>query len=124
MINLDMKCAEYAQIMINEKMGTIATSKTKESTIQKALGVLFENGPYAMFIFCESKKGKKDKEGFAGVNQGVNDLFGHEDIKIGSGGTLGDKLKSIADNLDMLLFARDLMERTLTYARYHAKAQD
>ena len=120
MINLDMKCADFAQKMIDQEMGAGVSGKVKENTIQKALGVLFENGPYAMFIFCKSKK---DKEGFAGVNSGINKLFKDTDISIGTGSTLGDKLASIANDLDKLLFARDLMERTLTYARYHAKAQ-
>lgn len=113
MVNLDMKCAKSGRELIRDLSGQSA--EKEENVVQKALGVLLENGPYAMYLFCKSKK-------YYAVNKCINNLFKEDAIQLGAGNELEERLESIADDLETLLFARDLMERTLTYARYHAKA--
>ena len=112
MINIDMKCAGYAREMVEA-----LNSKDSENIIQKALGVLLENGPYAMYIYCASKK-------YNDVNNAIQKLLTDIQINLSSKTGLKEVLTEIADNLDMLLFSKDLIERTLTYARYHAKAEN
>ena len=114
MINLDMKCAKAGRDMIDKGL-TGKKSSEQENIVQKSLGVLLENGPYAMYIFCKSKD-------YSGVNKYMQALFSDEDIQLGESGPLDRRLESIANDLETLLFAKNLMERILTYARYHAKA--
>ena len=112
---LDMKCAEYGNIIANIKNNT-------ETLITKSLGVLQEDGVYAFFLYLASQKKeyatniiKKAYELLKEVGQ-LKDIFQNE----------GDALKAVREKLsgklDELLFAKELLERTLVYARYHAKA--
>jgi hypothetical protein len=107
---LDMKCAEYG-----EKIGR----EVSEDLLRKSLGVLQEDGVYAFFLWCKSKEEKIKENAFAFLKEDgvLNHLFTGEET---------DQLKAIRDkfkdNLDALLFAKELLERTLVYARYHAKA--
>jgi len=68
-------------------------SDNNETIINKSLGVLQEDGVYAFFLYLESR-GNKEK-------------------KVTS---------KVTKNLDHLLFTKNMLERTLVYARYHAKA--
>ncbi len=52
MINLDYLCAKTGQEIGGE---------TDRSILQKALGVLHEDGIYAMFLWLEEKETKKEK---------------------------------------------------------------
>ena len=54
MTNLDLLCMETAQAIVSGK----GTGKEKEGLATKALGVLMENGPYAMVLFLDPKKGQ------------------------------------------------------------------
>lgn len=113
MENLDLKCAQLA-----EKLAEGA-KKDREKLLTDGLGVLQEQGLYAFFLFLEtSKRGEPQKvrrecETFL-RNQGLL-----EDVQ----GDLFRGLQSLADRLDDLLFARDLLMQALVYARYHAKAR-
>lgn len=106
---LDMKCAEYGG-----KIG----ANVDETLITRALGVLQEDGVYAFFLWCASKAGGIKEKAFAFLQEDgiLKHLFDGEI----------DQLKAIreklSDKLDELLFAKELLERTLVYARYHAKA--
>lgn len=109
--NLDLVCAEYGD-KIAKKIGN-------EVPIMKSLGVLQEDGVYAFFLYCQSK-GEKDIGsecyGFLKDDRILKTLFNDSN----------DLLKAVRevfkDKLNQLLFAKELLERTLIYARYHAKA--
>lgn len=132
---LDMKCAEWGS-----KIGATAD----ETTITKALGVLQEDGVYAFFIYLCSKGDaknltisdetfrflkerrifdneepiKKYKEYSATPNKETK----KEKLRLYMN-TLTDVIRTdLANDLDKLLFAKELLERALVYARYHAKA--
>jgi hypothetical protein len=54
MLNLDYLCVKYGQQMPRDK--------SSENTIRTALGVLKEDGVYAMFLWLETKnKGIREK---------------------------------------------------------------
>lgn len=112
---LDMKCAkcgsDIASIPGND-----------ETLITKALGILQEDGVYAFFLYLASRKKDpsntiKDKV-FNFLKQ--DEILGH--IFDPGKDTLSAIRDDLSDKLDELLFAKELLERTLVYARYHAKA--
>jgi len=115
MINLDYLCIKYGQQM--------AKGKDSENTIRKALGVLQEDGVYAMFLWLETK----NKE----IRTKITPLLKEDIIKkyllngsqIFPEDFMGfcEKLKDIAKDIDKLLFMKKILERTLIYSLYHAK---
>jgi hypothetical protein len=120
--NLDLECATCAQ--------EIAEVVGEENTIGKALGVLQENGVYAFYLYLlalEKKSKYKDKSRSI-INQSTKLLRGsgliansEVDMTIRADNVKG-LLTPLAERLDQLFFAKQLLERTLVYARYHAKA--
>ncbi|ODS37862.1 MAG: hypothetical protein A7315_03520 [Candidatus Altiarchaeales archaeon WOR_SM1_79] len=113
--NLDYLCAEKGQ--------EIPKSKDDETIIQKALGVLQEDGVYAFVIFLESKKEDKTAKK---ILEKIAELFSDENIKLTDNATkenIREKILELTKNIDNIFFAKDIIERTLIYARYHAKAK-
>ncbi len=111
---IDMKCAKAGN--------SIAEIAKDETLITKALGVLQEDGVYAFFLYLVSLK--KDVAGH--ISQKAFDLL-RDDAILGNelrGQTEPMKavLEKLADDLGRLVFVKGLLERTLVYARYHAKA--
>lgn len=100
--------------------------------IDKALGVLANDGVYAYYVFCLSKD-KKDKG-----DKPCKKIFIDEPVATLKSFLLSDKYGNIGNNeadykeekffeklsgnLPDLLFFKDALERALIYARYHAKA--
>jgi hypothetical protein len=112
MINLDIKCAEWAEII---------SAKADDTAITTALSVLEEQGLYAFFLFLESKKYhdlSRECKTFLQNTPDKSDPFlknsREDDFK---------NLRDLTEKLDRLLWARDLLIQTLIYARYHAKAK-
>lgn len=124
MDNLDYLCMEYGQ--------KVPEKKEDESLITKALGVLQENGPYAMFLFLREKKNKNTTKEFAG--KCLNSLIGllnDNEIKGFFGSAPSNKqppekisewLIGISKDIDKLFFLKKILEQTLVYARYYSKA--
>jgi len=126
MLNLDYRCMEYGQ-----KIGKISDSKL-ENNLRKALGVLQEDGVYAMFLWLEKNAGSVRKE--------LVEFFNKEDkkTKVKLSNYFLDSNKSFSQNfdefcrnlqevaidIDKLLFMKKLLERILTYALYHAKSKE
>ena len=110
--NLDLKCAECGS--------KIPQSNKDETLITKSLGVLQEDGVYAFFLYLASR-GEKEL-----AKRIIEQTFSLLKNQITSIKDAGEPLSAIreklADNLDSLLLAKQLLERTLVYARYHAKA--
>lgn len=123
MINLDYVCIDIGQKIIND------TDKKKikdtQNNIRKALGVLQEDGVYAMFLWFEDKDREKK------IRENLTELLNKENIKkylLNNSDKFPEnftefceKLKVIAQDIDKLLFMKKVLERTLTYALYHAK---
>lgn len=131
MINLDYYCMKYGQKISNIQEGQ-ETKKQKEhlNNIRKALGVLKEDGVYAMFLWLEHKdKGDIRKNGFLPLlndEDDIKELFIDKNDSFSSDfESMCSKIQEIAKekNLDKLLLFKKLLERTLTYALYHTKVR-
>lgn len=117
MLNLDYICMECAQ-KIN-----INSNKNLANNLKKALGILQEDGVYAMFLWLEENE--------ESIRKGLTDLLNKSEIKkifLADSSNFPDdfkqfceKLREIAKDIDKLLFMKKLIERTLIYSLYHAK---
>ena len=123
MPNLDYKCMEYGQ-----RISKISDS----NNLRKALGVLQEDGVYAMFLWLEKNANI--------VRDKLITLLNEEDekthIKLSRYFLKDNKdfrqdfddfcedLQEVAKDIDKLLFMKKLLERTLIYALYHTKVGD
>ena len=132
MLNLDYRCMECAQKIVNSiDKGDSKKMKELENNLRKALGVLQEDGVYAMFLWLEKNASDVRKE--------LVEFFNKEDKKtkvklsnyfLDSNKSFSQNfdefcrnLQEVAINIDKLLFMKKLLERTLTYALYHARAK-
>ncbi len=122
MINLDYLCAKTGQEIGGE---------TDRSILQKALGVLHEDGIYAMFLWLEEKETKKEKYK---VRKKLTCMLNEDKIRnhlFSDSSTFSEdfkefcaKLIEVAKDIDKLFFLKMMLERTLTYALYHAKIKE
>ena len=134
-LNLDKLAAERAQAMVAQAKDGIQGVKKPVDTLErlatKTLGVLQEQGVYAMMLFLFSRS--SDEAEIAPLIR--TQLFAalkplppfRDDADIpGRDSNAQIALKFYTDkvlkDLDTLLLVRDLYEQTLIYARYGAKA--
>lgn len=132
-INLDQRAAHYAQEMVSQAV-QVKDAKAAENLITKTLGVLQEQGVYAMILFLFSRSGDECK--IAPTlreplylltkelppyqnNGGLAEFDGETEAK----NVLAFYEQSVCGNLDNLLLVKELYEQTLIYARYGAKAE-
>lgn len=116
MENLDLRCAEFGKQLADLK-------GLEEKLVTEALSVLEEQGVYAFFLFLKARgkdAGSKVSERCAGFLKKTPESSpllknGHDDLFVG--------IRDLAKSLDDLLFARDLLHRSLVYARYHLKVR-
>lgn len=129
MINLDYLCMKYGH-EIAECKGK--KKSDKENLVTKALGVLQENGPYAMFLYLEGAS-KNDIAGYC--KKILLNLFRKEQQLadcIKSEATIPPKddkfpnimawLRKVSADVDSLFFIKKIYQQVLIYARYHIKA--
>ena len=122
---LDMTCAKCGYEIAME------CGDKEETLFRNALGVLKEDGLYAFFLFLHVKEkdgGKeKNRERAPTVYDRLFDFLKRQpslqDLQVHA-----DPLKAIRDNLsnnlNSLLFAKDLLERVMVYALYHVRAKE
>lgn len=131
MINLDYMCMEHAQKIVN----SVETSDSKniknlERNLRKALGVLKEDGVYAMFLWLESKDKNNIRTNLTSfLNCDHNSIKIYEYL-LGKGEKFRtefngfcEDLKTVAEDIDKLLFMKRILERTLVYSLYHVKVK-
>ena len=110
-----------------EKINKIENEKLKKkllSNIEKSLGVLTNDGVYAYYVFCKAQD-KNNKNNFQKIfiELPIDKL--RELITFRSNNPKEapeNFFQNLSNNLSNLLFFRQLLERALIYARYHAKA--
>lgn len=130
--NLDRICAQFGFQMAYRVNEAFNKSSDTENLITKSLGVLQEDGVYAFFLYLASKvkEGKDEKPSKAAralANEGAG-LLANNPFALLKPGDYKQAMEQIreqnglADHLDSLLLAKRLLELTLIYARYHAKA--
>jgi len=122
MTNLDKICAEFAQRIADELSKSFNNNPKKaEILINKALGVLQEQGLYAFVLFCMSR-GKDEKDGAEKLKTLTGELL-KDELKLIGNGYILNEIINLSANLDSLMLAIQVLEKTLIYARYHAKAR-
>lgn len=109
--NLDIECAELGRDLAN-------IEGMEEKVLNEALAVLEEQGVYAMVLYIQARHGEIakqfKKQCVARLRKVFGDTFPQEAL---------EAAKQLADDLDNLLFARDLLRNALSYARYHVKTK-
>ena len=120
--NLDQLCAQHGYQIAKEVHSKIG-KKNAENLITKSLGILQEDGVYAFFLFQISRS-EREKEGARTLKDQATVLFRLAGIKgfQESKDPLEAVRNELANDLDQLLLAKRLLEQSLIYARYHAKA--
>ncbi|GEM_PF-1785044 len=122
MENLDRACAELGQKLSEHK-------EVDERLLADALSVLEGHGVYAAFLFLEARGepfGKKlvqEMAEFLRKTPKSAPILGSDSSKSSENRDVFAELRELADDLDQLLFAHQLLVRALTYALYHAKAR-
>jgi len=121
---LDLKCASYGEEIIR-RINKPAEKNKIMSMVNRALGVLMEDGLYAFALYTKSEMGNNRAEELTAkyLYEKTHALLKDRDISLI---TNTDYLLAIrgelGNSVDKLLLAKELVERTLVYARYHAKA--
>jgi hypothetical protein len=128
MLNLEPLAALAANRMVLPR--DTRACKTSENTITKALAVLAEQGVYAFGLFLATRK--NDESDAANlIHEQIRQLLRDTDLYRGTEPDKPSYYRGItaqigqeppAAALRRLLLTKQLMETTLTYARYHAKA--
>ncbi|PIE31969.1 hypothetical protein CSA56_16860 [candidate division KSB3 bacterium] len=132
--NLDRIAASCSQAIVNEAKTITETKNDLENVITKALGVLQENGVYAMTLFLLSRSEKERRVTRNVVLKHLIELLFRSDIRHvlkaqASKPNLAEQesvlpfvADEICDELDRLLLVKSLYEQVLIYSRYGAKA--
>jgi CRISPR/Cas system CMR-associated protein Cmr5 small subunit len=124
MENLDRLCAEYGHKFADEVSKTENfDAKKAETLITKALGVLQEQGLYAFALFCVSR-GTAERAAAEKLKDIATELL-KDKLALISGNDLLEKIRredGLASKLDDFMLTIQVLEKSLIYARYHAKA--
>jgi hypothetical protein len=122
-MNLDQLCAEYGyNIAEKVRKSDDFNAKKAEVLITKALGVLQEQGLYAFTLFCKSRP-SGEKAGAQEIETLAKDLL--KELGLINDGDFLDELRrenGLLTRLDDLMLAVQVLEKSLIYARFHAKA--
>lgn len=128
--NLDYLCARGGQEIVEGGKKQVNKARDVENPIQKSLGVLQEDGIYAFYIYLASEGAFKGNNVENTIKYNTWELLSHSNLNLGlSGDNEKDKdqffkelQKFLSKDLDEVFLAKELLEKTMTYARYHAKA--
>lgn len=123
MENLDKLCAEYGSKFAEQVSQALGKPKDAETLLTKALGVLQEQGLYSFALFCESR-GSADRVGAKKISHLAKELLKDKLQLMGDGDFLEEIRKNggLAARLEDLMLAIQVLEKSLIYARFHAKA--
>lgn len=128
--NLDSRINEYSYKMVKE----LNDRKVNLGEIDKALGVLCNDGVYGYYVYCKSKSNGKSDEKIKSpmFSQFISNIVKEFDDIVYSGRELKSfkslyeydgYFSNLSTDIHKLLFFKDILEKILTYARYHAKAE-
>ncbi len=97
-----------------------------ENDINKLLGVLANDGVYAMWVYAISKFGEEKTKRFINKISNLSKYIGHEIRKDDEASEkwstqVSNDMIEISKDLNKLLLLKQILERTLIYARYYAK---
>ena len=111
------KMANNLDAMINKiSFDIVSQNIVDENQINKMLGVLANDGVYAWWVYIKSKKDINEKRLMDTIKSILNFMPNQVDDNY-------DKyFENLSQNLSNLLFSKEILEKILIYARYHAKA--
>ena len=109
--NLEHTLSKLGFDIVNEKI-------LGKNEIDKLLGVLSNDGVYAMWVYAKAEKNIKENN----LMDKFDYLFKIVNFTGESNKNWEKFFQTITENLFNLLFLKDLLEKVLIYARYHAKA--
>lgn len=112
--NLDIRCAEVGRELAN-------INDMEEKILSDALAVLEEQGLYAMFLYVKARYKGVASDFQRHCKTLLQEVFNE---RISTSADVLEVVKRLAENLDDLLFARDLLRGALSYARCHLKAKE
>ncbi len=93
-----------------------------ETIVNKALGILIEDGLFAYAIWLKSR-GDKERKYTKTIENKSLELLKNKNINLTNKNDLMTAiLDDISTNIQKTLLARQLLEKMLIYARYRAKA--
>jgi len=115
--NLDLACAKVGKTIAERP------SKDLEKLVTNALAVLEEQGIYALFLFLKARGGNEAPNVTQKLSEFLKKTPQQAPLLSSNTDDVFTSLQEIADDLDRLLLARDLVRQVLVYARYHARVQ-
>ena len=118
--NFDYLCAKYGQEILEYERDK--NSKNDETVIQKSLGVLQEDGLFAFILFLKALKDKSELIRSSILKKTAELLNETKLTENADEKNIQEKILEITENMDDMFLAKDLIEKTLVYARYRAKA--
>ncbi len=130
MYNLEPMAALAAEQMLAGHADE-ANAKNTENLITKALLVLSEQGIYAFGLFLATRHRPQDRQAAEAVHRALAQLLVNTGLATHPANAIPSYYKRITEQtreensvaaLQRLLLTKQLMETTLTYGRYHAKA--
>ncbi len=128
MKNLDLIAAKAAQDIIKRTQEQEAKASDVDNLITKSLGVLQENGVYAVLLYLYSRSNSTEKPIAESTRFKLISLISELGLRVPEQLGASVALKFLTDNvcndLDRLLLVKQLWEQTLIYARYGAKARN
>ncbi|EIW00997.1 hypothetical protein [Thermoanaerobacter siderophilus] len=117
--NLDAELNRLGFDIVNSSQG----NKEILRFIDKALGVLSNDGVYAYYVFCLSKDKKDDKKySEIFIKKPMESLKPFLQSKYNEIDNEETFFQELSKDIYELLFFKESLEKALIYARYHAKA--
>ncbi len=124
--NLDSLINNFSYEMVQEMIKDENNKERFLNIIEKALGVLANNGVYAYYVYCKSLVKKENRDNLEQdqifktyVANVVKKFQGY--VKPNFTGNYDVFFSNLSEDIHDLLFFKDMLEQILTYARYHAK---
>ncbi len=123
--NLDRLCAEYGYNIANRVYKVM--SDKAEGHINKSLGILQEDGVYAFFLYQKKEEDNNELSELPNnmLTKATLEPFGkmeEVDPLEAIRGNREKNIKGLSEDLDSLILAKNLLEKTLIYAKYHVQA--
>ena len=115
--NIDALISEISYKLIEKILDSENKTKLK-NLIDKSLGVLSNNGVYAYYVYIISQKSKEAEEIFLDIFEDIFKMINSNFDKRKK----QEYFQQISEDIYKLLFLKQLLEKTLIYARYHAKS--
>jgi hypothetical protein len=118
-MSIEATCASYGGTITGD---TSEARKKLQTLVRNAMAVMREQGVYAFYLFLQYRAG----QGGDTIWHAVRNLWSDADLgPILPGGTDDrQRIIQLTEDLDSLLLARQVAERTLTYALYGLRAGD